>query len=170
MNNILLVKGGIKKTIIATAICKVLHKQYPNDRLIVISDFPEIFIGLSYVSEALKSTECSYFYEKYVSELQFRVFAHDPYQDTLFLNDTSHVIESWCKMYDLTWEGELPEIRLTTRELDFYQEQFKSDKPILVIQPNECNLELPYRYDWTKDIPVEVTQRIIVEFENTCVK
>ena len=41
MNIIFQIDGGIGKNIAATAVCKAIKAQYPKDKLIVITGYPQ---------------------------------------------------------------------------------------------------------------------------------
>ena len=43
MNIIFQISGGIGKSILATAVCKAIRKKYPNDKLIVVTGYPDVF-------------------------------------------------------------------------------------------------------------------------------
>jgi len=44
MNIIFEINGGIGKNIMATAVCKAIKTQYPNDKLIVVTAYNDVFI------------------------------------------------------------------------------------------------------------------------------
>jgi hypothetical protein len=44
MKIIFQVDGGIGKSVAATAVCKAIKAQYPNDELIVVTGYPQVFI------------------------------------------------------------------------------------------------------------------------------
>ena len=50
---ILQIEGGMGKNVAATAVCKAIKTQYPDDHLIVLTGFPEVFLCNPYVDEAL---------------------------------------------------------------------------------------------------------------------
>ena len=63
-NLIFTINGGIGKCIVATAVCSAFKKKYPNDNLIVVSGYPEVFINNINVYKSLAWGSLSYFYQE----------------------------------------------------------------------------------------------------------
>lgn len=163
MNIVLNVEGGIGKCIIATAVCKAVKKQYPNDELIVTSAYPEVFLNNPNVSKSLQLGNLTYFFSDYIEDKTVKLMMHNPYNETDYCQEKKHIIEIWCNMFGIKYNGELPEVFLTQRELDFYQNKYKSDKPIMVMQTNGgFNKEL--KYSFARDLPSKVVLEVIEEF------
>lgn len=162
-NLIFTINGGIGKCIVATAVCSAFKKKYPNDNLIVVSGYPEVFINNINVYKSLAWGSLSYFYQDYIDNKDAKVFAQDPYLATDFVNQSKHFIQVWCELFGLMYQGELPEIFLTKRETDFFQNQIQSDKPILLMQTNGGADKK--KYSWARDIPIGVVLKVIEEFK-----
>jgi hypothetical protein len=166
MNIIFQINGGIGKSIIATGFCKAIKKKYPNDKLIVVTGYPDVFLNSKDVDMAFAFGQESYFFTKYVENQDILVFANEPYLVTEHIQQKEHLIETWCKMYDIPYNGETPEIYLNSREISFYEQKFVSDKPILLLQTNGGAEQQPLKYSWARDIPSCVVQNVINEFKN----
>jgi hypothetical protein len=69
-------------------------------------------------------------------------------------------------MYDLKYDGEMPELFISKAEKQYFQPFYKLDKPILAIQPHGGALNQPLKYSWTRDIPQTITQDVINYFAN----
>ena len=163
-NIVFTINGGIGKCIVATAVCSAFKKKYPNDKLIVVSGYPEVFINNTNVDKSLAWGNVSYFYQDYIENKDAKVFAHDPYLTTDFVNQNKHLIQVWCELFGLMYQGELPELFLTQREIDFFQRNVQSDKPIFIMQPNGGGDQK--KYSWARDIPSSIVMNIIEEFKN----
>lgn len=167
MKNIIFnIEGGIGKSIIGTAVCEAIKKQYPNDKLIVITAYPEVFVCNPHVYKALSHHQMPYFYQDYIENGNFIAFMHNPYLETSYIGRKEHLIKTWCSMFDIEYNGEQPRLYLTQREVDFYAKQFISDKPIFVIQTNGGAPNQEIKYSWSRDIPVSVAQIVVNEFSN----
>ncbi len=165
MNIIFQITGGIGKVIAATAVCEVIAKQFPSDNLVVISGYPEVFLGNSNV-KSYRFGELTYFYETYLEgQKDYKIFVHDPYNETSHIQEKKHLIESWCKMFNLKYEQEQPRIYLTDREYSFNENKFTSDKPILVLQTNGGAENQPNKYSWARDIPAGIVMKVIEHFK-----
>jgi hypothetical protein len=164
MNIIFQINGGIGKCVIATAVTEVIKKNHPDCNLIVVSGYPDVFMNNPFVDRSFAFGEHKYFYSDYVDGKDFKVFAHDPYLDTEHLKQEEHVIETWCKLFGLKYEGEKPKVYLTEREFQFYSKKYTTDKPIMVIQTNG-GVEQNLKYSWARDIPHQIAQQVVDRFK-----
>ena len=163
MNIIFQINGGIGKVVAATAVCKSIKVKYPDSKLIVVSGYPDVFLNNPNVDRAFAFGQQQYFYEEYVENQDFIVFAHDPYLDTMHLKFEEHLIETWCRIYDLPFIQKQGEIFLTQREIDFYSQKYISDKPIFLLQTNgggDSNI----KYSWARDIPHNIVRDVVEQF------
>lgn len=165
MNIIFQINGGIGKVIASTAICVSIKTKYPEAKLIVVSGYPEVFLGNPHVDRAYAFGQQSYFYEEFVQDQEILVFAHDPYLETKHIKHEEHLIETWCSLYGLPVTNTTGELFLTQREIDFFSKKFVSDKPILLLQTNG-GADSEVKYSWARDIPSYVVENVIVEFKN----
>ena len=165
MNIIFQINGGIGKCIIATAVTETIKKKYPDSKLIVVSGYPDVFLNNPYVDRSFSFGEHPYFYSDYIEDKEFKLLAHDPYLETSHINNSEHLIETWCKLFGLEYSGEMPKIYLTDREINFFSKKYQSDKPIMVIQTNG-GVEQSLKYSWARDIPISVVEFVIDKFKN----
>jgi hypothetical protein len=165
MNVIFQINGGIGKVVASTAVCKSIKAKYPDCKLIVVSGYPDVFLNNPNVDRAFAFGQQQYFYQEYVQNQEFLVLAHDPYLDTTHLMQDEHLIETWCKIYNLPFLQKQGEIFLSQREIDFYSSKYVTDKPIFLLQTNggaDGNL----KYSWARDIPSSVVNGVIHQFRN----
>ena len=101
MNIIFQIDGGIGKSIAATAVCKAIKAQYPNDRLIVITGYPEVFLCNPHVDKSLNHNNLQYFYQDYIEGQQVKMCLHNPYLDTNFISQEGHLLKVWCEMFGI---------------------------------------------------------------------
>lgn len=165
MNIIFQINGGIGKCVAATAVCEAIKKNYPEAKLIVISGYPDVFLNNPNVDRCFAFGGLSYFYEEYVEGKEIKVFAHDPYLETDFVYQNSHLIKIWCDMFGIKYDFEKPRIYLTEREIQFYGQKMQSDKPILMIQTNG-GADANVKYSWARDIPSQITADVIAKYRN----
>jgi len=164
MNIIFQIDGGIGKSIAATAVCKAIKKYYPSSKLIVITAYPEVFFCNPNVDRVLGHNNLNYFYSDFIEGQNVKVLAHNPYLDTAFVNAEGHLIKVWCEMFDVPYEGEMPELYLTEREKIFYGKDIRSEKPILLMQTNGGAANQQNKYSWMRDIPVGIAQQVVDAF------
>lgn len=166
MNIIFQVEGGIGKSVMATAVCEAIKKQYPQDKLIVITAYPEVFMCNPNVDKCYRFNELRYFYQEYIEGKNIRSFLHNPYFETDFIMQKEHLIKTWCNMFKIKYNGEMPKIYLTEREINFHSNQIKSDKPLLLIQTNGGAENQLIKYSWARDLPNKTAQYVVNNFSN----
>jgi hypothetical protein len=164
MNIIFQINGGIGKVIAGTAICASIKSKYPNDKLIVVSGYPEVFLGNPNVDRAYAFGQQQYFYQEYIEKEKVLIFAHDPYLEAKHIKSEEHLIETWCKLYDLPVIKTVGELFLTKREIDFYSAKYSSDKPMLLMQTNGGS-QSDLKYSWARDIPSYLVENVVYKFK-----
>jgi len=164
MNIIFQISGGIGKCIASTAVCKSIKSKYPESNLIVVSGYPDVYLNNPYVDRALPFGQ-GYFYKDFIEGKDLKFFGHDPYLETEHISRKEHLIETWCKMFNLPTESITGELYLTQREIDFYENKYSSDKPILLLQTNG-GAPNDLKYSWARDIPRFVIDDVIKAFKD----
>jgi len=160
------VDGGLGKSIMATAILKVIKKEYKKSNIIVVTGFPDVFIGNPNVNKVLHPSQAVGFYKNYIQNKEAKVFISDPYMTSDFITENGHLLKIWCDMYGLKYNGELPEIFLSKAEKDYFAPFYKLDKPIMAIQPNGGAVGQYLKYSWTRDLPASTVNEVISQFKN----
>lgn len=161
MNIIFQIDGGIGKNIAGTAVCKAIRVQYPKDKLIVITGYPEVFLCNPNIDKVFNHNDLRYFYQDYIEGQKVKMMLHNPYQESDFIMQKGHLNKVWCDMFDIKYNNELPQLYLNNRELGFFGKQFQSDKPIFVIQTNGGAPNQPNKYSWTRDLPLSIAQQVV---------
>ena len=166
MNIIFQIDGGLGKSIMGTAIVKVIKNNYPKDKIIVVTAFPDVFLNNPHVEEVIHTEKAQGIYLKYIKNQQSKIFVADPYHHYSFQGQEKHLFEIWCDIFDLEYNGELPEFYLTQPEIDYFKPFYNLDKPIMVIHPNGGPINQGYKYSWPRDIPVPIINDVINHFKD----
>ena len=166
-NNVIFqVDGGLGKSIMATAILKVIKKQYKKANIIVVTGYPDVFIGNPNVNKVLQPQQAVGFYKNYIHNKDTKVFVTDPYSTSDFITESNHLLKIWCNILGLTYNGELPEIFLSKGEKEYFAPFYKLEKPIMAIQPNGGAIVQPLKYSWSRDLPASVVNEVVAQFKN----
>ena len=136
MNIIFEIRGGLGKSIMSTAVLKCMRKKYPDDYIIVITGFPDVFIGNENVNKVLNFKQKSNIFNNYIENKESKVFISDPYFTSDYITNSKHLIQLWCEMYNLDFSGETPELFISKPEREYFESFYKTEKPIMVIQTN----------------------------------
>jgi len=166
MNIIFTIDGGLGKSIMSTAVLSAIKKQYPKAYIIVITGYPDVFIANPNVNKVLNHTQTNGIYKKYVMNKDCKVFVSDPYNTSDYITESKHLIEIWCEMFGITYNGEQPELFISKSERQYFENFYKTEKPIFAIQTNGGAIGQPLQYSWTRDIPQTVVEEIISQFKD----
>jgi hypothetical protein len=160
------IDGGLGKSIMATAVLKVIKKEYKKSNIIVITAYPDVFIGNPNANKVLHQQQAVGLYKNYIQNKNTKVFVTDPYSTSDFITESNHLLKIWCDLYGLKYNGELPEIFLSKAEKEYFAPFYNLDKPILAIQPNGGAIGQPLKYSWTRDLPASVVNEVVAQYKN----
>jgi len=166
VNIIFQIDGGLGKSIMATAMVKVIRKRYKNSHIVIVTAYPDVFLNNPHINECFRTEQMGGAYLKYVKDQDCKIFVEDPYRNTSFLTEKEHLFRTWCKIYGLHYNNEQPELYLTQPEIDYFTPFYNVEKPIMVIQPNGGPQGQGFNYSWTRDIPEPTVNEIIQHYKN----
>jgi hypothetical protein len=162
------IEGGLGKHIAATAVAKCIKNNHPDRELIVVCAYPEIFLNLSFIDRVYRIGSTPYFYKDFIEEKDSLIFKHEPYFTSDHIHKRLSLIENWCKLYDLQFSGESPELVFNIRQQQFGFKRWNRNRPIAVIQTNGGPLnEQPYLYSWTRDMPANTATDLVNALSQT---
>ena len=165
MNIIISIQGGIGKSVFSTGFCKAVRKQYPNSNIIILTGYPEVFSNNPVVDMVFTHGQETYFYSKYIENQDVKVFANEPYLLTEHIQQKEHIIQSFCRLNQVPYNGETPEVYINEREFQFFQNKYQTDKPIMILQTHGGG-QTDVRYSWARDMPRNVVNAVIEEFKS----
>ena len=166
MNVIFSIDGGLGKSIMATAVLKAIKKQYKKANIMVSTAYPDVFINNPNVNKIITQGNNSGIYKNYIQDKEAKVFISDPYSTSDYITESKHLIEIWCEMFGVKYNGEMPEMFLSKAEKQYFEPFYKLDKPIMAIQPHGGAINQPLKYSWTRDIPAPIMEQIINRYKD----
>ena len=161
------IKGGIGKNIAATAVVAATKKQYPDYEIVILTPWEEVWFHNTNVYRVFKPENLAYFYQDYIQKAEdVKIFSHDPYHHTSHILEEKHLIETWCDLFQIQYNGEQPEIFLTPKEIDLGKELLSpSEQPILLLQTSGGADEYPFgKESWSRDIQKDVVEPVITHY------
>lgn len=164
MNIIFQINGGIGKSVMATAVCENIKNQYPDDNLIVVTAYPEVFLNNPNVDRCLGMGTFNYFYPDYIKDKDIKLMLQEPYLEAAHVQQTEHLVETWCKMNGIKCHTTKPSLFFTEREINFHSQKYGADKPILIMQTNGGAAEQEQKYSWARDIPYHIVDKVIQKY------
>ena len=167
MYSIFHIQGGLGKHIAATAVAKAIKNNYPERKLIVVCAFADIFINLPFVDRVFVIGNTPYFYQEYVEDNDALIFHNEPYFTTDHIYKRLPLIQSWCKMYGLKYNGEQPEIIFNALQKNAAKEVWVGDKPTMVLHTNGGLMTTNAKpYMWARDMPMNLAQEIVTRYKD----
>jgi hypothetical protein len=162
--------GGLGKHVIFTAFLQVLQKAHPTSKLVVVCAWPELFASLPFVYRVFPLGNTAYFYSEYIEDQNSMIYAQEPYFWPTHINKTHSLIETWCLMYGLKYDGEQPVIKINPEQRkairNFYEPKFEG-KPFLLIQSNGGLWSNERPYCWSRDLPFDVATKVANHFKKS---
>jgi hypothetical protein len=163
-------QGGLGKHVIFTAFLQVIKKAHPTSKIIVVCAWPELFASLPFVHRVFPLGATQYFYSEYIEDQNSMVYAQEPYFWPTHINKTHSLIETWCLMYGLKYDGEQPVIKINAEQRkairNFYEPKFEG-KPFLLIQSNGGLFSNDRGYCWSRDLPFDVATKVANHFKKS---
>jgi len=160
------IQGGIGKHIAATAVAKAIKNNHPDRKLIVVCAYSDIFINLSFVDRVFNIGNTSYFYQEYIQDKDSLIFYHEPYYTTNHIHKRKKLIENWCDLYNLKYNGETPELKFNKLQFDVSKTVWSRKKPIMVLHTNGGMMTTDAKpYAWTRDMPTDIAQELVEHYK-----
>jgi ADP-heptose:LPS heptosyltransferase len=167
MNIIFSIEGGLGKSIMGTAVLKAIKNQYPKSYIIVVTHYPDVFIGNPNANKVFTHEKANGLYKNYIMDKSCKVFIGEPYHTSDFITESGHLIKIWCEMFGVQYNGETPELFISKSERQYFEPFYRLGKPIMAIQPNGGAMNQPLKYSWTRDIPQPIMESVIEYFKNS---
>jgi hypothetical protein len=147
-------------------VAKAIKNNHEDRKLIVVCAYPDIFINLPYVHRVYQLGATQYFYQEYVQDKDSIVFYHEPYYTTDHIHKRKPLIENWCDLYRLKYNGETPELKYNKLQYDVSKDFWKRKKPVMVIHTNGGLMSQDAKpYSWTRDMPIELAQELTDQYK-----
>jgi hypothetical protein len=167
MYSIFQIQGGLGKHIAATAVAKAIKNNHPERKLIVVCAYAEIFINLPFVDRVFVIGNTPYFYQEYVEDKDPLIFSNEPYFTTDHVNKRLPLIQTWCKMYDLNYNGEQPELIFNALQKNAAKEVWVGDKPTMILHTNGGLMTTDAKpYMWARDMPMDLAREIVARYKD----
>lgn len=164
------VQGGLGKHIAATAVAQVIKRTYPDRELVVLCAWPELWANLPFVHRVFPLGNTQYFYETFVDGKDSLFFLQEPYFTTTHINKTHRLVESWCMMNGLEYQGEQPVLKINIEQKkairNFYEPKFEG-KPFLMLHTNGGLFTNERPFCWSRDMPIEIATKVAQHFKKS---
>ena len=113
---LLVVRGGIGKNIMATAVIRNIKKNYPDKELHIIAGCPDIFLRNPNIKRVHRLGQSVYIYDDFIIDKKTIVLDVEPYRHYDYIYRNKHLVECWCQMIGIPCDSVYPEIFLNNSE------------------------------------------------------
>jgi ADP-heptose:LPS heptosyltransferase len=154
-------EGGNGKQIQATAVIRAIKKTYPDRKIIWICSWDSVAFNNPNVFRFFQHNQLQYFKDDFVKEDTI-IMKHDPYNETNHILRKEHLTETWCKLFNIPYDGYKPDVFVNPRELEIAKDKIKPDgRPIMLFQSHGGNSQTQYsKKSWYRDMPIEIAQEL----------
>ena len=155
------VEGGLGKNILATAMISALKKHYKDYLIVVVSAWYAPYYYNSDIFRVYTFGQMAYFYDDYIYD-DTKIMRIDPYHTEDHIQQRKHLIKTWCDLYEIPYNGELPKLYINPREIELVKDKIKpTGKPIMIIHSHGGGGQQYSKKSWSRDIPIEIAQSIV---------
>lgn len=134
------ISGGMGKSIAATPVLKHLRLMYPNDELVLLTAWDNIFYNNPYI-KVFRFNEYKYFHEDYI-EKGALINNINPYDDIEYRQGKIHLTQAFAKVWGIKNYKEIKPIPIVNipleleinakKEINDMKNKFK--QPLIVVQ------------------------------------
>jgi len=153
-------EGGLGKIIASTAVATAIKNTYPDRKLVIVTPWPAPYLNNPDIYRVYLNGSTPYFYEDYVKDKDTIFFKGEPYFSTQHILRKQHVIKSWCELFKLEYNNEMPQLFFNPREIIEASNRYKSTKPFAILQTSGGMFDKSNYYSWTRDLPPNQAQLI----------
>ena len=159
------INGGMGKCVLFTAVAKSFKQQYPDQELVVVSGFPEVFLNNRNVDRNFAFNQHG-LWRQYYSNDDYDVVAQDPYLHEDWIKGKSrHLIDVWCDLLDVDSLYDRPELFFSGPEVEDLQRMINVDRPLLVVQSTGGSN--PGAVSWTRNPPTTELDDFLSKFSDS---
>jgi len=159
------IAGGLGKNIMATAVVASIKKHHPESDIIVTSPWQVVWLNNPHVSKSLSLEEVPNFYEEYLKDKNCTMLRLEPYSAQDYFFRRKNLIEVWCDLCKVPYDGELPQLYFTDKEMEIIKEKIFADpedkRPLFFIQPSGGPSNQQYPISWARDLPISIAEEVV---------
>jgi len=160
------IEGGIGKNILATTVISSLKKSEPERDIILVTAWPDVWFNNPNVYRVYPFGNIAHFHKSYIQGKDVKIYRHEPYHQEDYILKNKHLIQTWCDLCKVQYDGSHPRIYLNPLEIEAARIKLNLEKPIMLIHANGGggNQKLPY--SWYRDLPYMNGVDVVNEFKD----
>jgi hypothetical protein len=165
--SILHIEGGIGKNILATAVVSSLKSSDPERNIIVVSAWPQVWFNNPDVYQIYPFGQVANFYKNYIYKQDVKIYRHEPYHSEDYILNKKHLINVWCDLIGIKWNGNGPKLYFSPLEIEYLKLKMLQNvsKPIFILHTNGGGGNAR-PYSWYRDLPFQNSKDVVDYFKN----
>ena len=157
--------GGLGKVIMATAVVRSYKLAHPEDQIVIVSGYPEVFVNNPDVHRNF-NFNTPYLWQDYYAKSHVKIYAGDPYFTSSWIkNRRTHLIDLWCAEIGVPSVQRTPLLYFSGPEVDELKKMIQADKPLIVVQ--STGGPSPAARSWTRNPPADEFNAYLSAFKDT---
>lgn len=167
MYSIFHIEGGIGKNILATSVVSSLKKFDSERKIVIVSAWPQVWFNNPNVFQVFPFGQLANFYKNYIKDKDVKIFRHEPYHSEDYILNKKHLINIWCDLVGVPWDGTSPKLYFSPLELEYLKIKIIQNvsKPIFILHKNGGGGGTR-PYSWYRDIPLQNAIDVVEHFKN----
>jgi hypothetical protein len=165
--SILHIEGGIGKNILATAVVSSLKSSDPERKIIVVCPWPQVWFNNPDVYQVYPFGQVANFYKNYIYKQDVKIYRHEPYHCEDYVLNKKHLINIWCDLIGVKWNGNGPKLYFSPLEIEYLKLKMLQNvtKPIFILHTNGGGGN-SRPYSWYRDLPFFNSKDVVDHFKN----
>ena len=168
MHSIFHIEGGIGKNILATAVVSSLKTSDPDRKIIVVTAWPQVWFNNPDIFQVYQLGQVANFFKNFIQDKDTKIFRIDPYHTEDYILNKKHLIQIWCNLCGVTWNGNGPKLYFSPLESENIKSKILKGvtKPIFLLHTNGGGSGQNSRpYSWYRDIPIQNSIDVVEHFK-----
>jgi len=161
------IDGGVGKNILATAVIRSYKNQHPDRKIVVTTSWPEAWFNNPDVFRFYPHGNNAWFHDLYVKGKDVHIVRHEPYFDHDYILRRRHLVEVWCKLAGIPYDGSNPAVYVNPLEIELMKLKVNKTRPILLMQTSGGGEGQRYPFSWYRDLPLGYAQKVADHFRDT---
>jgi hypothetical protein len=159
-------EGGMGKNILATSVVSSLKKSDPDRKIILVTAWPQVWFNNPNVHQVYPMGYLANFHKNYIYKQDVKIYRHEPYHSQDYILGTKHLIETWCNLVGVQWDGTAPKLYFSPLELEYIKLKVLQGvtKPIFLLHTNGGTPNTR-PYSWYRDLPFQNSMDVVEYFK-----
>ena len=144
-----------------------LKSSDPERNIVVVSAWPQVWFNNPDVYQIYPFGQVANFYKNYIYKQDVKIYRHEPYHCEDYVLNRKHLINIWCDLIGVKWNGNGPKLYFSPLEIEYLKLKMLQNvtKPIFLLHTNGGGGN-SRPYSWYRDLPFFNSKDVVDYFKN----